>query len=463
MKRLDSYDLFAGLDVHTPLKEDVVIWLGLRPGDYKSISYAYPNGVASTRFGKDTINTARKFAFVSVEQNTRTRTDSDLEELSPYLLEFLKRFNGNRVHIVAYHSTPSLERVVSSMPNVRILNSPAALKSKLDKKSYVRRELQKIGVPFPLGHEETLESESYQGAASEYSLPFFVQFNDAASGSGSFLVNNWGDFKDIFEKFRGEQAIFMKYINGSSFNMNLVRTNNFTVLSEPSFQIIGASGCTTRRFGYCGNDFNIESKVSEEELRAIDSIALKVGDWIGSQGYRGIFGIDFISDGKKVYFTEINPRFQGSTALLTDQHLEIGKLPLTLFHLVPFLDDVSIKPESLTEYNLQRNKISASQILVHNTLGRDCIMQSSLAPGRYELVDGRLLYQGPGEVLSDSISTKEIVIAGEIPLDGTRVLRDSDEMYKIFSYKEVLDRSGKGLNKEGRALVEAVNSRMRLQ
>jgi len=463
MKRLDSYDLFAGIDVHTPFKQDVVIWLGLRPGDYKSISYAYPNGVASTRFGKDTIKTARQFAFVSVEQDTRVRTDSSLDELGPYLRDFLSKFENNKTHIVAYHSTPSLESVVREFPNVRVLNAPAVLKKRLDNKSYVRGELQKLGIPFAPGYDGKMEVAAYEEVSKEYGLPFFVQFNDAASGSGSFLIKDSDDFNSVLERFRDEPAIFMKFIDGRSFNMNLVRTNNFTVLSEPSFQIIGDPECTTRRFGYCGNDFNIESKVSEEELNGIENIALKVGDWIGEQGYRGVFGIDFISDGKNVYFTEINPRFQGSTALLTDQHLELEKLPLTMFHLVPFLEDVTIKPDSLTAYNQDRRKISASQILVHNTLGRDCVMQSSISPGRYSYEDGRLFYLGPGEVLSDTQSLNEILIAGEIPLDGTRVLRDSDEILKIFSYKPVLDYSGKNLNATGKSLVEAVKKGLNLK
>ncbi|MFA5856148.1 MAG: ATP-grasp domain-containing protein [Candidatus Pacearchaeota archaeon] len=463
MKRLHSYDLFAGLDTHTPLKNDIVIWLGLRPGDYKSISYAYPNGVASTRFGKDTIRTSREYDFISVEQITQTRTDSSLDEISPYLNDFLEQYKGDNVHIVAYHSIPSLERIVSKFPQIRILNSPASLKVKLDNKSFVRDELQKFQVPFPPGHNGTMTESAYDSVAKDYGLPFFIQFNDAASGSGSFLINNQNNFLEVLERFNNQPAIFMKFINGKSLNMNLVRTNNFTVLSEPSFQIIGDSGCTTRRFGYCGNDFNIESKINENELNQIDSIALNVGDWVGSQGYRGVFGIDFISDGKNVYFTEVNPRFQGSTALLTDQHLEIGKLPLTMFHLVPFLEDVSIIPSSLKEYNQDRRNIKASQILIHNTLGRDCILKSSLSPGRYSFVNNKLIYQGPGEVLSDTKSSEEILIAGEIPIDGTRILKDSDEICKIYCYKPVLDNSGKELNEIGKNLVDAINKRLILK
>jgi hypothetical protein len=161
MKPLNGYDLFAGIDKHTTLKDDIVLWLGLRAGDLKAISFAYPNGFASTRYGKDTLSFARDYDFIAVERSTRTRTDSSLSELDPYISDFLSKFNGHNVHIVGYHSTPTLENIVSRFPNMHILNPPAKLKQKLDEKGYVREELIKRGVNIPQGHEAEISSESY--------------------------------------------------------------------------------------------------------------------------------------------------------------------------------------------------------------------------------------------------------------------------------------------------------------
>jgi len=459
MKHLNTHDLFAGIDKHTPFKNDVVVWLGLRAGDYKSISFAYPDSIASTRFGKDTITIAKQYDFLSVEQYTKTRTDSSLDELHPYIGEFLEKFKNNRVHLICYHSTLSLEAILSKFPNINLLNPSAELKNKLDKKSYVRKELKKVGVNIIPGYEDKLNNGSFEFAIQKYGLPFFVQFDDSASGSGSYLIEDSNTFKSLAKNLEGNKAIFMKFIEGKSLNMNIVRTKNFTILSEPSFQIIGDLDCTVRKFGYCGNDFNVQNKLSEEEIKGIKNIALKVGEWVGRQGYRGLFGIDFMSDGKNVYFTEINPRFQGSTALLVDQQLRCGRVPLTLFHLAPYLDGVSIDPYSIEDYN-KIKYLDASQILLHNTLGGDCTMTSSLSPGRYLFRNGNLKYLGEGNMLSDVKSTDEIVVAGDIPIEGTKILRDSDEICRIYSHKDVMDKEGRILNSYGKSLVNVISSHL---
>jgi hypothetical protein len=304
-------------------------------------------------------------------------------------------------------------------------------------------------------------NEQFERLARKLEFPFVLQLDDSNSGSGTYLIENFSDFYEVCSKNLGKNAIFSKYVEGKSMNINAVRTRNFVILSEPSLQIIGEKSCTPRRFGYCGNDFNIGSKISEEQLKEIFETTKKIGNWLGSIGYYGIFGIDFIVDDRDVYFTEINPRFQGSTSLLVDRQHECKKIPLSFFHIVPYLDGLSVDERFVHEYNKDIRPLNVSQILLHNLSGEDVTLKSSLLPGRYAFENGNLHYLGKANYLSETKTYDEIVIAGELPVDGTKILKDSDEICRIYSYKEVVDKNGK-LNDYGKNLAKAVYSKLEL-
>lgn len=435
-------------------KEGVVLWVGSRPGDYKNIDFIYPDGTIGTRYGKDTINIARNYTLFSAEERTRTREDSGMEQLGPYLREFLGNYQGQEIHIIAYHSTPQLEELAREFPRLHLLNSPYELKEALDEKNYTRAELSKRGVKTVPSLDAVLEREGFDLAESEFGLPFFLQMNVAWSGFGSFMINGREDFDSVLEENGGKEVCYMPFIKGKSLNINAVRTANYNVFNGLSFQIIGEETCISKRFGYCGNDFNLEGKLSEGEREKVRVMLEQIGDWVGGLGYRGLYGVDLLSDGEEVYFTEINPRFQGSTSLFTDQQIENGIVPLTLFHLTAYLKGFSLEPENLERYNTLDTRVDASQILLHNLTGNDVHLVSSPEPGRYIFQDGELVHLGPANFLSERMSDDEFVLAGDVPLNGTRVLGKSDELCKIYFKGSVLGSDGRRLTNRSRQIAQ---------
>lgn len=106
-----------------------------------------------------------------------------------------------------------------------------------------------------------------------------------------------------------------------------------------SVQLIGVPGCTTRAFGYCGNDFGALADFDVDLVDAIERATVAIGGWLGGYGYRGAFGVDFLVDEHGVpLFTEINPRFQGSTHLSCQIAVLDGQSCLLLEHLAALLD-----------------------------------------------------------------------------------------------------------------------------
>ncbi len=86
-------------------------------------------------------------------------------------------------------------------------------------------------------------------------------------------------------------------------------------LHPPSVQLIGIASCTDRRFGYCGNDFGPVAAFGDDVLGQLDDMARTVAAWLHEERYVGVFGLDALLHDDKVHFTEINARFQGSSAL----------------------------------------------------------------------------------------------------------------------------------------------------
>lgn len=442
------------------LKRNIILWVGSRAGDYKNIDFIGPQGTIATRFGKDTINIAANYDLFSAEERTKTREDSGMEQIEPFLKEFLRHYGDKPISIIAYHSTKQLEELVNEFPRVKILNPPYALKEKLDDKSFTRSELNKVGVKTVPSYSSRLKEKDFEIMEAELGLPFFLQMDIAWSGFGSHIIKGKDDFGKVLKEKEGEGVSYMPLIrNAKSLNINAVRTANFNVYRGLSFQIIGDKGCISNPFGYCGNDFNISGKLSEEELEKTRDSLEKIGNWMGTQGYRGLYGVDLMSDGKDVYFTEINPRFQGSTSLFIDQQMENGEVPLTMFHLTGYLKGFSLEPRNLDKYNSLETTLGVSQILLHNLSGRDVNLVSSPEAGRYTLENDKLKYLGSANFLSERHSDEEFVLAGDVPMEGTKVLGASDEMCKIFMKGPVLESDGRTLNNRSKYIARELYSR----
>lgn len=82
-----------------------------------------------------------------------------------------------------------------------------------------------------------------------------------------------------------------------------------------SVQFVGEPRLTRRRFGYCGNDFGAGARLDAGVLDEVDRLVRAVARWLAGQGFRGAFGVDALVHDGVVLLTELNPRFQGSSAL----------------------------------------------------------------------------------------------------------------------------------------------------
>lgn len=141
-----------------------------------------------------------------------------------------------------------------------------------------------------------------------------------------------------------------------------VWTDGVTI-SHPSVQLIGVRDCAARPFGYCGNDFGLASELDIGVLDTIEGSVLQIGRWLHRFGYLGTFGVDFLLHEGVPLFTEINPRFQGSTHASSQISSEAGESCVMLDHLAAVLGQSAPARRPLRD--LARSLPDFSHFVIH--------------------------------------------------------------------------------------------------
>lgn len=108
-------------------------------------------------------------------------------------------------------------------------------------------------------------------------------------------------------------------------------------MHHASVQLIGIEGITNRPFGYCGNDFGLVADLNATTLDSIEASVIALGRWLRRYDYLGTFGVDFLVHEGTPLFTEINPRFQGSTHASSQLSGEAGESCVILDHIAAML------------------------------------------------------------------------------------------------------------------------------
>jgi len=198
--------------------------------------------------------------------------------------------------------------------------------------------------------------------------PLVLRVSRASGGVGMVVARtnddidqHWPEQSDTFVGVAPylDEAIPVNFA-GCVFPSGILR------LHPASLQLIGIDGCTPLPFGYCGNDFGAVRVLDRSVLNGLDEMGRRVGAWLASERYVGAFGVDAMIHRGRVLFTEVNARFQGSSALSALIVRDLGLPDLYLDHLAAFLDvspgDVG---PSLWEYSQLQS--AHAHIVVHNS------------------------------------------------------------------------------------------------
>ena len=202
-------------------------------------------------------------------------------------------------------------------------------------------------------------------------------------------------------------------------------------LHGPSLQLIGLAGLTCRTFGYCGNDFAAPRQLPPAIWDEIEIMVAKVGRWLASKGYLGAFGVDALLSGNKVFLTEVNPRFQGSSALAAWLDGEMDLPDVFLCHLASYLGIEVVSRRSLRE--LVETQPPVSQVLVHNIADGALHVTEQREP-----VEGPYRFQllpMPGTAIAPEAVVCKAIVPRSVTEDGLAIAAEVTRAVRGFADK----------------------------
>ena len=165
---------------------------------------------------------------------------------------------------------------------------------------------------------------------------FVVQQSVSSGGDGTYHITNSDYCEEIFQNNRDTDYLVSPYLsNALSINVHIIVCENNILVFPGSIQIT----CEIRtKILYSGADFICYESLSTSIKQKVNATAHKIANYLKNKGYRGILGIDFLLQDDKLYFMELNPRFQASSELINRTLKHKHQKSLQELHLLSFTD-----------------------------------------------------------------------------------------------------------------------------
>lgn len=204
-------------------------------------------------------------------------------------------------------------------------------------KPWVETSLQALAIPtvpwMYIADEDQLTTNQllHQG-------PVVLRRSRTSGGEGFQLV---GDALGLAEAWPSVPEAFISvapFLEPTlPLNVGATVWHDGVTVHRPSVQLVGIDNCVTRAFGYCGNDFTLAASLERDLIDRIEQTTTTIGNWMREHGYRGTFGVDYLLHKGTLLFTEVNPRFQGSTQASCRLSIARDEPCLMLEHVAAFL------------------------------------------------------------------------------------------------------------------------------
>src|SRR5580700_1119595 len=168
--------------------------------------------------------------------------------------------------------------------------------------------------------------------------PLILRRSRTSGGEGIVRVDDAGQARLQWPRVAEAFVSVAPFLSGGvPVNVGATAWHDGVTVHYPSVQLIGIPDCVTRPFGYCGNDYGRVKDLGRDILDQIETATITIGNWLRGYGYRGTFGVDFLVHDGVPLFTEVNPRFQGSTHASCKLAIDAGESCLMLEHLAAIM------------------------------------------------------------------------------------------------------------------------------
>jgi hypothetical protein len=388
----------------------------------------------------DLVTAATGTVFLSCEKaRGRIVDDSALNDLVPAVREELRELLGrpsSRTWVVAAASTTASLRDFAAEAGVAFLANAPELTAWLNDKSHFLDALETLGLPRIRGRWIRLPETRYAELASEMGSPFVVQTARGMSGSGTAFIASEGDCAEASARFGDRPVRAAPDLGDLSLNINALATEENVVVSCPSLQLTGLAMLGARRGMYCGNDFVAAAKLPGRVSTSVVEQTSRIGRWLSSLGFRGLFGLDFVIDQAtdRAYAVDLNPRWQGSTTALTLAEAKAGRLPLAAAELAWRLGAIG-EADLRRSSSLFLEPVAAAHISLRSGTSGRAVVSGEVRPGVYS---SGLVFRKSGFELSDLSTSEELLVTGGVPRPGA-TMGPGAHVLRVACERQVLD------------------------
>lgn len=325
--------------------------------------------------------------------------------------ELLDNVNIENSYVQTFKISPQFESKVLNS-HAELMNTTNLLNTMFERKISQIRLFSSVGINVPEFMTGKMILMDYKTIVKNLGSEFVVQFDRGHTGSSTYFVKNENEYLDLVKQFPYREARILKLINGKTYTLNACMTQNGIYAGGLSEQLTGIDGLTAKKGGTVGNNFNhnLDSGVIDLILEELNKLQFL----LGRNGYKGLFGLDFILDNESgnVYIIEMNARQTMSVAFHGALQRMLSQVPLGILHVAEFL---GIRTQiDAFEYNKQAlRSIEAFQIFKRNTDSGSTFSKSDLRTGEYYLTSDLNLKWIGQNYMVDSISRENIVLINQ--------------------------------------------------
>ena len=214
------------------------------------------------------------------------------------------------------------------------------LRNRLDSKNTTTELANEIGiesVPNILTTVTDYRDLIAQAKAAGLGDELVIQTAYGDSGLTTYMINDERDFENCASAVVGPKIKVMRHIRPIGFAIEAVATRDGTVVGRLVRELVGVPELTAQSNGWSGSEMSRRLLNDEARATAAD-YTRRFGDRLYQEGYRGIFGLDFLVDADTgtVYLGELNPRFTGSSIISNVPQHPDTEIPLLAIHLLEY-------------------------------------------------------------------------------------------------------------------------------
>lgn len=155
--------------------------------------------------------------------------------------------------------------------------------------------------------------------AKDWEYPLVTRSGGGGGGSG---IKLWTSYIELQEKFNEIEELdgynkttyfLQEFIKGLDASASVISTKQELKIVSINEQLIGDKNFNAPGdFSYCGNIVPLSTKKNQLTNEFLGELNEKIRIFFLKTNLKGTNGMDFVIKDNKIYFMEVNPRFQGS-------------------------------------------------------------------------------------------------------------------------------------------------------